>query len=73
MPQPCAVGQLHRLCCRGRKRRGLAWARPIGRGEPLAKALSNTIRLVEASHSHIPWMEPRDLDLDALARKTPGA
>ena len=51
-----------------------AWpgARPIGRGEPLAKALSNTIRLVEASHSHIPWMEPRDLDLDALARKTPG-
>ena len=38
----------------------------------IPKILSETIMLVETSDDHIPWTEPRDLDLDSLRAASPG-
>jgi hypothetical protein len=54
--------------------RDAAWAgaKPGSPHGSLAAALFSTITLVEASDARIPWTEPRDLDLDALAKRSPG-
>ena len=54
--------------------RDAAWpgAKPGSRRGPIGNALSSTIVLVEAADARVPWTQPRDLDLDALANESPG-